>query len=101
MLSYLTKLYELGSLPVVRPGTTSRLPYSAASVASGVLETTIVRLVASTDCHVAFGSAPTADANSLFLPANTPEYFACAASDKVAAVRDATDGALYITPARA
>jgi hypothetical protein len=99
MLNYATKLYELGALPVVRTGETERLSFGATSVASAVLGTTIVRLVASADCHVALGAAPIADSTSMLLPANTPEYFACAAGEKVAAIREAADGVLYITRA--
>ncbi len=99
MLSYLTKLYELGALPVIRPGATQKVTVGSASTASDVVATGVVRLLATTDCHVAFGSAPVADASCLFLPANMPEYFACGTSDKVAAIRDAADGFLYITPA--
>ncbi|MGE5646002.1 MAG: hypothetical protein ACM336_09450 [Acidobacteriota bacterium] len=99
MLNYLTKLYELGALPVVRPGAASRMAVGASPTVSGGLGTTVVRLVATTDCHVCFGADPVADENSLFLPANMPEYFACAPEEKISAVSDAADGMLYIAPA--
>lgn len=99
MLSYLTKLYELGALPVIRPGVTQKVNVGSASAASDVLGTGVVRLLATTDCHVALGATPAADATCLFLPANMPEYFACGASDKVAVIRDSADGFLYVTPA--
>ncbi len=99
MLDYRTKLYQLGALPLIQPGATQRLAIGAASAASSEIPGTIVRLVATVDCYVAIGANPVADTNSMFLPANFPEYFACAALDRVAALRVAADGALFITPA--
>lgn len=37
--------------------------------------TNFVRVIASTDCRVAFGTDPTADADSMALKADTAEYF--------------------------
>jgi hypothetical protein len=99
MLNYLTKLYQLGALPVVRPGATVNVAVGASSNASGPLGSTVVRVVATTDCHVCFGSNPAADANCLFLPANMPEYFACDPAEKIGVIRDSADGMLYVTPA--
>lgn len=99
MFNYLTKLYQLGALPVIRPGATQTLAIGAVSAASGVVGADVVRLLSTVDVHIAFGAAPTADATSLLLPANLPEYFACAASDKLAAIHDSADGTLFITPA--
>lgn len=45
--------------------------------------TTMVRVVSDADCRVAFGSAPTATANSAFLPSKVPEYFAVSPGHKV------------------
>jgi hypothetical protein len=99
MLNYLTKLYQLGALPLIRPGVTQKLNVAAAAAASDVVGADVVRLMSTVDCHVAFGAAPVADANSLYLVANVPEYFGCLAADKVSAVRETVDGVLYITAA--
>jgi hypothetical protein len=99
VLNYLTKLYELGALPVIRPGATQTLAVGATSAASNGIGADVVRVIATVDVHLAFGAAPVADATSLFLPANTAEYFACEASDKVAAIQDSVGGTMYITPA--
>ncbi len=98
-MNYLTRLYQLGSLPVIRPGSTQKIAVSSTSAQSEPADGNVVRLLATVDCHIAFGASPMADAGSLFLPANTPEYFACYGTDKVAVVSDGADGALYITPA--
>jgi hypothetical protein len=99
VFSYLTKLYELGALPVIRPGVTQKVNFGSTSTASGALGAGVVRLLATADCHIAFGANPTADATCLFLPGNMPEYFACGTSDQVAVIRDSADGALFVTPA--
>jgi hypothetical protein len=99
MLNYLTKLYQLGALPVIRPGSTEKIAVGATPAASAETGSQVVRLLATVDCHVAFGTNPTADGSALCLPANLPEYFACDSRDKVAVVRDSTDGVLYITRA--
>lgn len=100
MMNYLTRLYQLGALPVVRPGATQKITVNTTtSNQSAAVDGNVVRLLATVDCHIAFGPAAAADANSMFLPANTPEYFACYGTDRVAAIGDGAEGALYITPA--
>jgi hypothetical protein len=99
MFTYLTKLYQLGALPVIRPGVTVKVAFGPASAASAVVGAGIVRLVATADCHIVFGTTPTADATCLFLPGNVPEYFACSTGDQVGVIQDSSAGNLYITPA--
>ena len=101
MLNYLTKLYQLGALPVIRPGVTQSLAIGPASAASGALGAGVVRLVATSDCHVAIGRpAAPADGGSLFLPADVPEYFACLADDNLTVIQHVAAGTLYITGAQ-
>lgn len=100
MLNYLTKLYQLGALPVVRPGPTQKIAIGSVSTASAAVGAQVVRLLATADCHIAFGASPAADAGGLLLTANLPEYFACESTDGVAVIADAGEGSLYITPAR-
>jgi hypothetical protein len=69
---------------------------STQSTAFG-LNTRIIRVVATTDCHVAIGSNPTATTSSTFLPIFTIEYFKVAAGDKIAAIKNASAGKLYVT----
>jgi len=99
MLNYLTKLYQLGALPVIRPGPTQKIAVGGVSATSAPVAAQVVRLMANTDCHVAFGPSATADATCLLLTANIAEYFACDSTDAIAVIRDSADGALYITPA--
>jgi hypothetical protein len=99
VFNYLTKLYELGSLPVIRPGTTQTVAIGAAPAVSAPAGSQIIRLVGTSDCHIAVGAAPTVNATGLFLPSNTPEYFACNTTDLIAVLEDSAAGTLYITPA--
>jgi hypothetical protein len=99
MMNYLTRLYQLGSLPVIRPGTTQSVAFGTTSTQSAPTDGNVVRLLATADCHIAFGAAAVADATCLFLPANTPEYFACYGTDLVAVMGVSESGSLYITPA--
>jgi hypothetical protein len=87
--------------PCVRPGAASRVAIGAASVPSGALTGTLVRLVATAACHIAIGAAPTAvaDGTSHFLPANVPEFFRITSGHKVAVIQDVGAGFLYITVA--
>ena len=57
----------------------------------------VARFVATTDCHILFGTAPTADANDTFLPASTVEYFVINKNDKVSVIQNAAGGNLHIS----
>ncbi len=70
-------------------GTTSALP----------IETSAVRVVATTDCFIEIGLSPTAVANTgLYLVANTPEYFDAQPNVKVSAIQVSSGGSIYVTP---
>ena len=77
--------------------------YSTASTSFGapVLvpnNTSHVRLVATSDCYVAFGANPTAVAGAgMLITASTPEYFWVAPGEKVAVIQVAAGGILNIT----
>jgi hypothetical protein len=61
--------------------------------------TQVVRLVATQDCHLAFGTNPTATISAMILPALAPEYFKVLSGEKVAAIKVAagTAGNLHVT----
>ena len=56
-----------------------------------------VRLISTTACHVAIGSAPTATATDMYLAAGREEYFSIHPGEKVAVIQDAAAGTLYVT----
>lgn len=60
-------------------------------------QTTVVRVVATTNCHIRFGANPTATTSNVYLPAGVVEYFRVTPGDKVAAIKNATAGSLYVT----
>lgn len=72
--------------------------YTSASVASAAFNasTSSVILVATTDCHIAYGAAPTAAATTMFLPAKTVLRASVRPGLKIAVIQDAAGGSLYI-----
>ena len=87
---------------VISPGASQAITTGAASVqaadfASGV---TILRVFATQDCWIAFGTSPTAvveGSSSMFLPAGIVEYFERKELEKIAVIQASTAGKLYIT----
>ncbi len=60
--------------------------------------TTVVRLLAKSDCFVRFGgSNVTAAATDVPLQANVPEYFGIHAGAYVAVIQDSAAGKVYLT----
>ncbi len=85
-------------IQALRPGAAQTVPIGAATQSSGIFGTAVLRLVATSPCFVAFGTAPSADAaDGHYLPQGVPEYFRTAAGDRVAVVRVADDGLLHIS----
>jgi len=74
---------------------------ASASYGSPVLvpnNTTHVRLVATSDCYIAFGANPTAVVGaSMLVTAATPEYFGVAPGEKLAVIQSSAAGVLNIT----
>lgn len=68
---------------VLRPksGSTQKLATTASSTAFAT--DAVVRIVADGACHYLLGTAPTADANDHYLPANTIELIKVDAGDKI------------------
>ena len=80
------------------PGASQSVATSGSSAQSAAFgtDTTVVRLMASQDVYLAFGSNPTATSTGLHLPAGVPEYFAVTAGEKVAALQVSAAGALNV-----
>lgn len=49
-------------------------------------KTYFVRLYTDADCHLDFGTSPTATVNHMFLPAGSVEYFGIREGDKLAVI---------------
>ncbi len=82
------------------PLTTQKVSYTATSAAiSNAVgpHVSIIRLIATSDCHVTFAKAPTAVATDMYLAADQEECFVIHPGQKVAAIRDTADGDLYVT----
>ena len=74
----------------LRPSTIQKITMAgtAASIASSAFgdQTQYVRIAAATDFHIIFGTAPTATASHIFIPADQPEIFKVSPGEKVAAL---------------
>jgi hypothetical protein len=84
-------------IPVLRPENTQQVAYTDSAATSSAVGSKVraVRLVSTTNCFVAFGA--TADTNDMPLIANVPESFAVNPGETISAIREATDGTLYVT----
>ncbi len=69
-----------------QPGTDQVVTYTTTTASAAFGATTkFIRVVADADAYISFGLAPTATANSPFVPADKPEYFGVEAAHKIAA----------------
>ena len=89
------------ALPCITPATSQKVAIGSGSAQSAAIAATVVRVVGTADCHLAFGANPTAvaDGTCVFLPANVPEYFQVTSGNKLAVIQDSVAGNLYITGA--
>lgn len=93
----MSKLYQQSHY---KPRTTQKVTFSGTSAATTNAigaHITVVRLVATEPCYVAFGGAPVATSSSIYLPADRPEYFTVNSGDKVAALQVGSGGVLDVT----
>lgn len=83
------------------PGTVQVVAYTGTAGQSAALGTStkLVRVIASSACHIKFGANPTATTSDIYLPANVAEYFGVTPGDKISAVQVASGGNLNITEA--
>jgi len=84
-------------IPALRPGSTQRVAVGAASTSSTALQpgTEVVRLKATTDCHIRFNSpALTTD---LPLSAGETEYLQVPSGATINVIRSSADGFLFVT----
>jgi hypothetical protein len=91
-------------IPAIQPATSQKVALGAASAQSAAIAANMVRVISQGDCHLAFGSNPTAvaDGTCVFLPAGIPEYFVFTNGSKIAVIQDsaAATGNLFITAAK-
>ena len=81
-------------------GTTQKVTTSGTSAATSNAvgsQIRVVRLKATEDMHIAFGTSPTATTSDPLLSAGETEYVDISPSLKVAAIQASTAGTLYVT----
>lgn len=84
----------------VRYGATQTIAFTSTSVANTTAfqaGTRLVRVIASTACHLAIGGSPTATTNSPKLPANTEALLVVNPGEKIALIRTTTSGTGWVT----
>lgn len=83
------------------PVTTQLSSYDASVAITNAVgaQVRVVRLIATTACHVAFAGTPTATTNDFLMAANREEYFTIHPGQKVAAIKatGSSAGILYVT----
>lgn len=77
---------------------------ATATTIANVVQSNVIRVVSTFDCHIRSGALATAATTDTLIPANTPEYFSIEQSValvSVIAASGATDvlGTLYVTEA--
>ena len=84
---------------VILPGASQKISTNGGSQQSSATgaNCTIVRVFCDQDCFIAIGANPTAANTTVFLPANTVEYFGCNPADKVAAIQSSAPGNFFMT----
>jgi len=95
----MTPNMTLGS-PMAAAGKTVSYTGTAGTTAVLPSNTVAVRVVATTACFIEITTAGTAAvANTgMYLPADSPEYFACPGSVYVSAIQVSSGGSIYVTP---
>lgn len=90
------------SYPAVRFGDVQVVAAGGTSAASNAVETQVVRLYATVDCHVVQGANPEATDQDTPLAAGAAEYVSHKPGWKFAVIKATgeSDGSLYITEGR-
>lgn len=72
-----------------KPLTTQIASYDGSVAVSNAFgaQVNVVRLIATTACHVVFAGTPTASTNDMYLAAGREEYFTVNPGQKVAAIK--------------
>jgi hypothetical protein len=87
-------------IPVLNPVTannTQQIGISGSSQQSAAITGNVIRVAVDTACNIEIGKNPSASlTTSLWMPANSVEYFAIPSGSKVAVI--GTAGNIYITP---
>lgn len=69
---------------VMLPISDEQVTFTSSAQSSAFDGVNIVRFIADADAYIVFNTNPTADANDMYIPANTIEYFAIRQGEKMA-----------------
>lgn len=65
--------------------------------AAFLAQSTLIRVVATSNCHLKFGAAPTATTSDMYLPLGIPEVFQVTPGEKVSVIQNSAGGNLHVT----
>jgi hypothetical protein len=90
--------YESRSVyhPLTGTGQSENRTFTSSSAQSNALRAGVYAVSADQTCFIRLGSNPTAVTTDFRLPANTLLYIQVDANEKIAVIRDTTDGTLNI-----
>lgn len=80
-----------------------KITIGAANAASAAINSSYVKVVASSDCWIVAGAAPVAaaaDGYATFLPAGIVFEYKITLGQKLGVIQDTAGGSLYITPGK-
>ena len=87
-----------GSVQALRLVNHQSANYTAtAGTIANAVGSSVVRVVATSDCYIAVGVSPTATTSDIYLPAGAIEYLRCVPGDKVSAVQALVAGTIHVT----
>lgn len=80
------------------PGNSQKVNTSAVAAQSATFETgvSVIRLFATKDCYVKFGTNPTATTSDMFIPSDIIQFVGVREGHKLSVIRDTEDGVLHI-----
>jgi hypothetical protein len=80
---------DIGGVPQIAklPGVDQVVTFTTSTQSTAfAYNTRFVRVIADADCHIAYGTNPTATTSTMRLSAGVAEYFGVSTGDKIAAV---------------
>lgn len=83
-------------IQVLKAATNNVVNFTTSSMQSPILASNVVRVVATDDCYISFGPAPTATLTSMYMPGGLVEYFSIDENDRIAVISEGS-GVLHIT----
>lgn len=86
-----------GSIPALMIENPQTVAITDTSAQSAAINSTVIRVIATSNCFIEFGENPTATSSTHYILANQIEYFGFTEGQLLAVIRESEDGTLYIS----